>query len=72
MPVLDRGQIETRCGHRSGEGKHQVLMPGDFPVGRRCLVEGDGLDGDGSFAQETGFDQFRTEGDGRSSPNWSF
>lgn len=55
--VFHAGEIEAGSGDFFREGKHEVLMPGDFPVRIGCFVEGDGLDGDGGGRKMSGADQ---------------
>ena len=45
--LLDGREFESPLSHFSCERKHQVLMPGYFPVGRRGFIECDRLDGNG-------------------------
>lgn len=63
--LLEGGEVEVISGDLLGEGEHQVLMPGDFPVSGGGLIEGDGLDGDGVCGEVAGGDEFAFEGEGR-------
>ena len=54
---LDARKVEIIGSHGTGEREHQILMPGDFPVGGRSFVESDGLDGHGSLTEMTGRDE---------------
>jgi hypothetical protein len=48
VSILDGGAAVSWGLGRVGDGKHEVLMPGDLPVGDGGFIEGDGLDGDGT------------------------
>lgn len=56
-PIFDRRQLESFSLHGLGEGKHHILMPAHLPVGRRCLVKSNRLNGHCILRKVTGCDE---------------
>ena len=53
--------MRRREERADGKWKHQVLVPGDFPVGGGRFVESDGLDGHCVFREVAGEREFALE-----------
>jgi hypothetical protein len=51
--VFEAWEFESRSVDPSRERKHEVLMPGDFPIDGGGFVEGDRLNGQHSRFQKT-------------------
>ena len=68
--LFDGGEVESVGCYFSGERKHQVLVPGDFPVGGGGFVESDGLDGDRACREMAGGGEFVFERDGGLADCW--